>query len=191
MSRILGLLGAFGCIGYLVAFGDAWANPGLEGARSVQVQPYNRGVDQVLRGIRSRVRDAKYTIKVTDLGDFILLEGDVDSERSRGEVVAAARASTPRRIRDELRIRATPSDAQIADHLREALRFNHPRIADRVSVEVRSGVAYLSGDLKNHREVDELLSTALMVDGVADVKSDITLAGRPYAATNNPFAKHH
>jgi hypothetical protein len=137
MSRILGLLGAFGGIGYLVAFGDAWANPGLEGARSVQVQPYNRGVDQVLRGIRSRVRDAKYTIKVTDLGDFILLEGDVDSERSRGEVVAAARASTPKRIGDEL------------------------------------------------------LSTALMVDGVADVKSDITLAGRPYAATNNPFAKHH
>jgi hypothetical protein len=34
--------------------------------------------------------------------------------------------------------------------------------------------------MKNHREVDEVLATALMVDGVRDIGSDMTLNGRPY-----------
>jgi osmotically-inducible protein OsmY len=144
MSRIFGLLWVVVCIGSLVVSEDAWANPGMEETRAVQVAPYNRGVDQVLRGIKSRVREASYSIRVTDLDEFILLEGEVDSERSRSEVVAAAQASTSKRVKDELRIRSAPSDNQIADHLRGALRQSHPRIADRVSVEVRNGVAYLS-----------------------------------------------
>ncbi|MFN4894340.1 MAG: BON domain-containing protein [Pseudomonadota bacterium] len=166
----------------LVVAGEALANPGIgDGLRTSEVQPYNRSVDQVLRGIKSKVRDAKYEVKVTDLDSFILLEGEVDSERSRSEVLAAAHASTSKRVRDELRVRPAPSDSQIADQVRGALRQDCPQLVDRVQVDVRGGVAYLSGDLRNHREVDELLATTLMVQGVIDIKSDITLAGRPYA----------
>jgi osmotically-inducible protein OsmY len=166
----------------MVAGRCAFANPGLAGeSKAVGGQSYNQEVETVLRKINSQIRDAKYNIRVKDLGDAMLLEGDVDSERSKGQILEAARSATAKRIREELRIRPGPSDSQIAENVREALRKDYPKLADRIQVDVRGGVAYLSGDLRNHREVDELLSTALMVEGVTDIKSDITLAGRPYA----------
>lgn len=185
MRLVLNTIGVVGGLGCLVVAGVVVADPGMvEVARPLETQPYNRSVDQVLRGIRSRVKDAHYRITVTDAEDFILLEGEVDSESSRSEVLSAAQASTAKRIRDELRIRPAPSDAQIADQVRGALRQSYPQLADRVQVEVRSGVAYLSGNLRSHREVDELLATTLMVEGITDVQSEITLAGRPYTGVH-------
>jgi osmotically-inducible protein OsmY len=72
------------------------------------------------------------------------------------------------------------TDDEIALRVSDALSRDYPGVADRVTVSVRDGVAYLAGDLRNHREVDEILATALMVDGVKDIKSDVTLKGRPY-----------
>jgi osmotically-inducible protein OsmY len=180
-ERVLRVLGVIGCAG-LMAAGDAFANPGMgDEARPREVQSYNRVVDSVLREIRSKVSDAHYNITVTDLGDAVLLQGDVDSERARNEMVAAANVAASKRVRDELRVRPGPSDGQIAERVRGALRQDYPQLADRVQVDVRNGVAYLSGDLRNHREVDELLATTLMVEGVRDINSDLTLGGRPYA----------
>jgi osmotically-inducible protein OsmY len=182
MRRIRKILWVSGCFGVILASRGAIANPGLlEDSPSVDASTHNREVDIVLRKIQAQVRDAIYRITVIDLGDAIVLEGEVDSERSRGHIFDVARAATAKRIRNELRIRPGPSDSQIAEHLRGTLRKDCPQLADRIQVEVQGGIAYLSGDLRSHREVDELLATALMVEGVTDIKSDITLGGRPYA----------
>lgn len=182
MERVLRLVRIVGCVGLMAGVRGALADPGLvEESRPREIQSYNRVVDQVLRQIRGKVRDARYDITVTDLGDAVLLQGDVDSERTRSEMVAAAHVAASKRVRDELRIRPGPSDGQIAEHVRGALRQDFPHLADRVQVDVRNGVAYLTGDLRNHREVDELLATTLMVEGVKDINSDLTLGGRPYA----------
>lgn len=182
MGRVLRIIGIIGGVGFMVTAHRAAADPGLaEESRIRQVQPYNRVVDQVLRSIRGEIPNARYNIKVTDLGDSVLLEGEVDSEGTRREMARVAHAAASKPVRDELRVRPAPSDSQIAERVRGALQQDYPQLANRVQVEVRNGVAYLSGDLGNHREVDELLSTALMVEGVTDIKSDITLAGRPYA----------
>jgi len=163
------------------------ADPGMtDGALSTStqsrnIQPYNRVVDSVLRAIRTQALDARYDIKVTDLGEVVLLEGEVDSGRSKEQLIEAASSTSGKRVRDELRIRQAPSDTQIAENVRSALRSDCPQLASRINVDVRGGVALLSGDLRNHREVDDLLATALMVEGVRDIKSDITLGGRPYA----------
>jgi len=182
MWRVLRVLGVVGCFGFMVASRGALANPGLvEDSQSVRGQTKDREVDIVLRKIKAQVRDARYNIRATDTGDAIMLEGEVDSEQSRRQILQVASSATAKRIREELRIRPGPSDSQIAEHLRDALRKDYPQLADRIQVEVRGGIAYLSGDLRSHREVDELLSTALMVEGVTDIRSDITLGGRPYA----------
>jgi osmotically-inducible protein OsmY len=47
-------------------------------------------------------------------------------------------------------------------------------------VEVREGVVHLSGDLRSHRDVDAVLATTLMQQGVKDIESDLTVGGRPY-----------
>jgi osmotically-inducible protein OsmY len=182
MRQVLRVLGIISCVGVIAIAGEVRADPGLaEESHSREVQPYNRSVDHVLREIRRQVRDARYNIRVTDLDDAVLLEGEVDSENTRREMVRVTHAAASKPVRDELRVRPAPSDSQIAERVKGALRQDYPQLADRVQVEVRNGVAYLSGNLGSHREVDELLSTALMVEGVTDIKSDITLAGRPYA----------
>jgi osmotically-inducible protein OsmY len=191
MGNVLKWLVIAGGCGWLLAGQSAVANPGLEEhSRSADARTYNREVDTVLREIKGKVRDARYNIKVTDRGDNMLLEGDVDSERAREQIVAVASSATAKRIANELRVRPGPSDSQIAEHVRGALRKDYPQLADRIQVEVRNGVAYLSGNLRNHREVDELLSTALMVEGVTDIRSDITLGGRPYATQRLKSGKY-
>jgi osmotically-inducible protein OsmY len=158
------------------------ANPGA------MVEPIReqRGVtDPVVERVRAaivrEVPDTRYNIRIQNTSDYVLLDGEVDSQRSKERVVSAAGIAAAKRIRDELRIRQAPADDQVAASVRSALKSEYPGLASRVTVEVREGVAYFTGDLSNHREVDELLATTLMIDGVRDVRSDITLRGRPYA----------
>lgn len=160
----------------------SYANPGA----MVEPMQEQRGVtDPVVERVRAaivrEVPDSRYNIRIQNTSDYVLLEGEVDSQRSRERIVSAAGTAAAKRVRDELRIRQAPADDQIAAAVRAALKSEYPGLASRVTVEVREGVAYFSGDLSNHREVDELLATSLMIDGVRDVRSDITLRGRPYA----------
>jgi len=157
------------------------ANPGGIGEpRAGETQRSSQVVDSILREIKQQASGAKYSVKVSDLGESILLEGEVDSERGRNQIVTATSSVAGKSVSDQLRIRPTLSDDQIAGRLKMALERDYPSVAKRVHVDVKDGVAHLSGDLRNHREVDELLSTTLMVEGVRDLKSDITIAGRAY-----------
>jgi len=50
-----------------------------------------------------------------------------------------------------------------------------------LKVSVQNGVATVEGKLSNRRQVDEVLAAALNIDGVRDVRSEITINGRPYS----------
>jgi osmotically-inducible protein OsmY len=165
-----------------VVAADAYANPG---AMSEPVREQKGVVDPLVERIQIAIRreaaDSRYDMRISNFSDHVLLQGDVDSQASRERIVSAARTAAAKPVRDELRIRPAPADDQVAASIRFALEAEYPRLASRIKVDVRDGVAYFSGDLSNHREVDELLSTSLMVHGVKDVRSDITLKGKPYA----------
>jgi osmotically-inducible protein OsmY len=160
---------------------SALANPGIVGdgqARErVTTDPV---VDRVHQAIRRELRDAVYEITILNSPDAITLRGEVDTEETRHRAVSVAHAAAGKRVRDEMRLRPSLTDEQIASQVRTALSQEYPDIASRIDVDVREGVAYLSGDLRNHRQVDELLATTLMVAGVRDIRSDITLSGRSY-----------
>jgi osmotically-inducible protein OsmY len=55
-----------------------------------------------------------------------------------------------------------------------------------LQVTVRDGVATVEGKLANHRQVDEVLASILDVEGVTDVRSQITINGRPYSRSSTP-----
>jgi osmotically-inducible protein OsmY len=71
-------------------------------------------------------------------------------------------------------------DAELEQSIRRVLSEEYPRLIRDLKVIVRDGVATIEGKLANHRQVDEVLATILDVEGVADVRSDITINGRPY-----------
>ena len=160
----------------------AFANPGAVGEPREAVGFVNPAVERVRTAVRKEVADSVYHITIYDTPAMIFLRGEVDSEQTRAQLVSVAGRVSGKPVRDEMKLRPAVSDDQIASDLRSALNREYPSLAHRIQVEVRGGVAYLSGDLRNHREVDELLSTALMVNGVKDIQSEITLAGRPYGS---------
>lgn len=170
------------CLSVCFVTNHAQANPG---AMVEPLREQRGAVDPVVERVRGAIPreapNAHYNIKIQNFSDYVLLQGEVDSQTSRERIVSAARTAAAKPVRDELRIRPAPADDQVAAALRAALEAEYPSLASRVKVDVREGVAHFSGDLSNHREVDELLSTALMINGVKDVRSDITLKGRPYA----------
>lgn len=157
------------------------ANPGMgvETGKE-QVGIVDPIVGRVRAAISKQVSDAKYNVQIFNLPEYVLLKGDVDSEQARQRLVSVAKEASGKHVRDELRLRPALTDEQIASSVRSALKGEYPSLADRVQVDVKEGIAYLSGDLRNHREVDELLATTLMVEGVKDIRSDLTLGGRPY-----------
>jgi osmotically-inducible protein OsmY len=160
---------------------SALANPGIVGDGQARERVITDPVvDRVHQAIRRELLDAVYEITILNSPDAITLRGEVDTEETRHRAVSVAHAAAGKRVRDEMRLRPSLTDEQIASQVRTALSREYPDIASRIEVDVREGVAYLSGDLRNHRQVDELLATTLMVAGVRDIRSDITLSGRSY-----------
>jgi hypothetical protein len=160
----------------------ALANPGALGEPREPAGYVDPVVERVRVAVRQEVADSVYSITILNTPRSVVLRGEVDSEQTRSHLISVAGRVSGKPVRDEMKLRPALSDDQIASDIRSALNRDYPSLADRIQVEVRGGVAYLAGDLRNHREVDELLSTALMVNGVKDIQSDITLSGRPYGS---------
>jgi len=51
-----------------------------------------------------------------------------------------------------------------------------------LEVTTSSGIVTLRGSRPNFREIDRLLSIALMVEGVREVKSEMTINGKEYSS---------
>ena len=49
-----------------------------------------------------------------------------------------------------------------------------------LEVTAHNGTVTVAGDADNHRDIDKVLSTVLMVEGVKDVRSVMTIKGKRY-----------
>ena len=171
--------------------GPVLADPGVAGEQRMrEMAVTDPVVDRVRVALRRELRDSVYAVTVLNTPDVVILQGEVDSQETRTRAVSVAHAASGKRVRDEMRLRPALTDDQISSQVRSVLSQEYPDIANRIQVDVRGGVAYLSGDLRNHREVDELLATTLMVSGVRDIRSDITLSGRPYGGGRMRLRQH-
>jgi osmotically-inducible protein OsmY len=163
-----------------VAKGD----PGIAGEprdrRWRQDQGSTHDARSIGRAIEERVTDAWYDVTVHNYPGAVILRGEVDSEHTRRQIVAVTRSMTSKQVVDEMRLRPAPGDDQIATEVRATLEREFPEHAQALQVEVRDGVVRLSGDLRSHRDVDAVLATTLMQQGVRDIESDMTVGGRPY-----------
>jgi osmotically-inducible protein OsmY len=132
------------------------------------------------RAIEEQVKDASYEVTVHNYPEVVILRGQVDTEPTRREILEVARSMTSKPVVDEMRLRPALGDDQIANEVRAGLEREFPAHAQALQVEVREGVVHLSGDLRSHRDVDAVLATTLMQQGVKDIESDLTVGGRPY-----------
>lgn len=162
--------------------GPAYANPGLfyESRREQRTVAPSPEVQKVKQALHDQVRNNWFEVSIEDQRDALVLRGEVDSEEGRQRVLGAARSVIAKPIKDELRIRQVLTDDQIATQLRATLEKEYPTLSNRITVNVKEGTAYFSGNLRSHREVDEVLATALMQEGLRNIESEMTCSGRPY-----------
>lgn len=150
--------------------------------------PQSRRNEEIARMEEAFHRDVpngRYNVSVFTEPDRVILRGTVDSQATRERIVSSAASVAKRTVSDQLIIQdvragARISDAELENSIRRALSEEYPRLMRELRVTVRDGVATVEGKLSNHRQVDEVLASILNVEGVSDVRSHVTINGRPY-----------
>lgn len=133
------------------------------------------------------------------LRGFVRISGEVESDAIK-ELAQHVALSTPgvSNVINALRVNPALRD-EIQQSSEARARFVKPSLSDRelkeniltvlnkegistdhLIVLVKSGVVSIRGDQQNHRRIDEILSITLMVPGVEDIKSEMTICGKSY-----------
>ena len=145
----------------------------------------NEEIARMEEAFRRDVPNGRYNVSVFTEPDRVILRGTVDSQATRERIVSSAASVAKRTISDQMivqdiRAGARISDAELENSIQRALRSEYPRLMRELQVTVKDGVTTVEGKLSNHRQVDEVLASILNVEGVSDVRSQITINGRPY-----------
>jgi osmotically-inducible protein OsmY len=130
--------------------------------------------------LHDRVHNRWYNVQIVSQSDKLALNGEVDSEDTRRELLKAAQSVSQRQVQDELKLRAPIADREIKDSIARTLEQEYPKLAKELQVEVKDGRAALHGNVSSHRQIDAVLASVLMQEGVKDIESDVTVRGRPY-----------
>jgi osmotically-inducible protein OsmY len=179
-------------LGWWSVLDQGVADPGGRGASAaseaaLQQEEGNRVKDAVRRKVVNRW----YSISVGSEESGVVLRGEVDTDATRREIYAAAQAATPRRVIDQLTLRPPAPDQEVQTALRATLQRQYPDLMRHLTVEVQGGVARLRGDLASHRQIDQVLATTVMVPGVRDIESAVTVKGVPYPREVRRQAREH
>ncbi len=135
---------------------------------------------RIQNALREQVHNRWYNIRVVSEPEQLALQGEVDSDTTRRELLKAAQSVSQRQVQDRLTLRPPIPDQEVKDSIARTLEKEHPKLARELSIEVDDGRAKFHGNVANHRQIDAVLAATLMVDGVRDVESDVTVRGRPY-----------
>lgn len=144
----------------------------------------NGGEEGVARDVRAAILAdpllVNYNFNIEVDGDVATLRGWVktEEERRRAEMVAL-RDPHIRTVHNYLSVPEGMSDEGLVQSVRRELRRNGIENVDDLRISAQNGVVTFGGEFPNHREGDRILSLALMVDGVKDIRSDFKITGEP------------
>jgi osmotically-inducible protein OsmY len=153
------------------------------------VQPLsNPESPELARQVQARIRPitstANHAVTIAAQGRTITLSGFISSKLLKEKLERAAR-ETPgvEEVVNKLTI-SRPSDPSITQKIKESIAQAPDIKIKDLSVEVHEGIATLRGTAQSRRSIDNALTTALMTDGVEDVRSEL----RSYPAAATPKA---
>ena len=109
-----------------------------------------------------------------------MLRGNAATVQTKEEILKVAKAVSKKNIIDQIVVTNLVDDATIKKSIEQLVRKEYPSLLKTLDVEVSKGIVTLHGNLRSRREVDKVLSSVLMVDGVTDIQSEITVGGLSY-----------
>jgi osmotically-inducible protein OsmY len=135
---------------------------------------------RIQNALREQIHNRWYNITIVSQPERLALRGEVDSDETRRELLRAAQSVSQRQVEDDITLRAPIPDQEVKESIARTLEQEYPQIARELNVEVDDGRAKFTGNVASHRQIDAVLASALMLDGVQDVESDVTVRGHPY-----------
>lgn len=136
----------------------------------------------VAKTIRDRIKAdpsiKNYTLNISHKENNILLTGNVIAQADKEKIFSIAYSVAPNtNIQNNLRVitKLSVPDSEINEKVLAALKTEGVSGVDTVVVDTQAGVVKFSGQVKNHRDIDKMLSLALMVEGVQSVRSEVQI----------------
>lgn len=130
----------------------------------------------VLDGIRGLKGLGVYSIEVRPGPQGIMLMGTAANEADKNRIEGAAKQVLgDTRFESKITVAPQPSKSELANRVLAALKKEDAIDLTGVSVRAEGSTVTISGAKSNHEEIDQILSVANMVDGVKEVKSEMTL----------------
>lgn len=136
--------------------------------------------NEVLTALRNDPALVTSTLIVQAKNGAVTLSGDAPNEfaRTRAQEVAR-RVPGVESVTNRLGLRQDLSQEGVVERFRAALRESGLAGAP-VEARLQDQTLVLTGDLGSFREIDHVLSIAMMTPGVSKVKSEMTIHGAPY-----------
>lgn len=175
---------------------NAWAAPRWE----IDSEAFHRTASAVMKNISEIPDLGRYEIEVHARQGVATLTGQVSTEERKARIEQVARETKGVRVvRNYLRVnrewvRASTGlepkivpppepDESLAGRVKDTLQRENKIPMEGITVSANQGIITFEGVRANHREVDHILSVALMIDGVRDVHNKIRLGKSEIKAT--------
>ncbi len=123
-----------------------------------------------------------YHINVSASDDYVTLRGEVGTERERAAAERIARDTRGvNSVRNEISIaNTTRNDRQISQYVREVLARETNIDLRNVDISTTNAIVTLRGSQHSSHDIDNLVSTARSVEGVRDVRNEMTVMNDRY-----------
>ncbi|MCS6962263.1 MAG: BON domain-containing protein [Deltaproteobacteria bacterium] len=154
----------------------ALATAGVKKVRSnLSVNPFLRArlaVPCIAPKLEGNVQ-GQTKLNMSCLNNVIHVEGEVEYEWDEQKVLELIKEANPNfDIKSKVVVTKPSSDEQIREAIMTALNENkHP--LEGIAFDVKNRIVTFRGKVSNHRIIDAILATALMVDGVREVRSEV------------------
>lgn len=131
----------------------------------------------IVQRARRDLKNENYTLNVVLEGQDVILKGTVDTVSGSRTLFRIAESVAPSyKVRNQLVVKEEAlTDDELHGRVIQALKSDPQINIDDLHIRAESGVVYIAGSRPEHRSIDRILSTIIMVDGVKDVKSTVKI----------------
>lgn len=139
-----------------------------------RIAEVSTAVENYLHGI---VLKGPYALQYELTEQGILIKGELPAGIEKQAMLYQVRREVSTPVNENILVRPWPGDVELTQRVRTQLSIKQGLDLKGISFSTLNGVVTLSGKRANHGEADQLAAAALMVEGVRDVKSEVTFDG--------------
>jgi len=144
---------------------------------AVNAPPSGSLAEKILRRVESEIGKENFSLQVAERGQEVILTGTVDTTAG-GQTIAriASDMATGRTVTNQLVVREQVlTDSELVSRVLTALKQEPLIRTEDLKISASRGIVEIEGIRPNHREIDRILSVVVMVEGVRDVRSRLTI----------------